>query len=179
NLEGNPLKQLPSQLFYHTPNLRSLFMLEIELGGGILTNISVANHHYNMTLEFGYFKRFRYCTYLNQVPKCYPKTDGVSDFEHLLVSIEIRVAVWLVAACTLLGNLTVFWGRFINRDDNKVLSLFIRNLAVADLLTGIYLLVVGAKDLQFRSEYFEHAQDWMGSWQCTVLGILAMTSSEV
>ncbi|KAK3849025.1 hypothetical protein Pcinc_044205 [Petrolisthes cinctipes] len=52
-------------------------------------------------------------------------------------------------------------------------------LAVADLLTGFYLMVVAVKDVQFRSEYNQHAYYWMVSWQCKLTGILAMTSSEV
>lgn len=54
---------------------------------------------------------------------------GVSSFEHLLVRVELRVAVWLVALMTLVGNMTVLGGRAFTRDDNKILSLFIRNLA--------------------------------------------------
>lgn len=50
---------------------------------------------------------------------------------------------------------------------------------VADLLTGFYLVVVAVKDQQFRSQYHEHAYYWMTSWQCTLTGILAMTSAEV
>ncbi|KAK7069524.1 Protein-hormone receptor activity protein, partial [Halocaridina rubra] len=103
----------------------------------------------------------------------------VSSFENLLLRVELRVAVWLVALLTVTGNLTVLAGRLFNRDDNKLLSLFIKNLAVADLLTGIYLLVIGMKDLEYRSEYHRHAFDWMSSWQCTVTGVVAMTSAEV
>lgn len=52
-------------------------------------------------------------------------------------------------------------------------------VAVADLMTGMYLVVVAAKDLMFRARYNEHAYYWMASWQCTATGILAMTSTEV
>lgn len=54
---------------------------------------------------------------------------GVSSFEHLLGHERLRVVVWLVALATLVGNLTVLGGRCCIGDDNKVLSLFIRNLA--------------------------------------------------
>ncbi|XP_069973867.1 relaxin receptor 1-like [Penaeus vannamei] len=104
---------------------------------------------------------------------------GVSSFENLLIRRELRVAVWLVATLTLIGNLTVLTGRLLTRDDNKLLSLFIRNLAVSDLLTGVYLVIVGVKDLQFRSVYHENAHSWMTSRGCAVTGVLAMTSAEV
>ncbi|KAK7074926.1 7 transmembrane receptor (rhodopsin) [Halocaridina rubra] len=37
---------------------------------------------------------------------------------------------------------------------------------------------MAAKDVQFRSQYHEHAYYWMSSWQCTFTGVLAVTSAE-
>ncbi|XP_064078759.1 relaxin receptor 1-like isoform X2 [Macrobrachium nipponense] len=181
NLDGNPLVSMAEATFKRIPLLASLHLYQMELSTELLLNISDAHMDSESptNLYHVYFKRFRYCGYLPSVPDCWPKTDGVSSFEHLLVRMELRVGVWLVAMLTLLGNMTVLFGRVLNRDDNKILSLFIRNLAVADLCTGVYLLVMASKDLQFRSEYHEHAYYWMSSWQCTITGVLAVTSSEV
>lgn len=52
-------------------------------------------------------------------------------------------------------------------------------LAGADGLMGIYLFMIGAYDLKFRGEYNRHAQAWMDSSQCQVIGSLAMLSTEV
>nr|XP_019959372.1 PREDICTED: relaxin receptor 1 [Paralichthys olivaceus] len=49
----------------------------------------------------------------------------------------------------------------------------------ADGLMGIYLFMIGAYDLKFRGEYNRHAQAWMDSSQCQVIGSLAMLSTEV
>lgn len=54
---------------------------------------------------------------------------GVSSWQDLLMHGSLRVAVWLVATLTVAGNLLVVWGRHAATDDDKVLSLFIRNLA--------------------------------------------------
>jgi hypothetical protein len=54
---------------------------------------------------------------------------GVSSLKHLLVKPILRVTVWVVAAVTCLGNGLVLWGRFSSRDENRVHSLVIRNLA--------------------------------------------------
>lgn len=53
------------------------------------------------------------------------------------------------------------------------------NLAVADLLMGVYLLVIGLEDHWYRNEYQTVALDWIGSWKCTSIGIVAMVSCEV
>lgn len=44
---------------------------------------------------------------------------------------------------------------------------------------GIYLFMIGAYDLKYRGEYNRHAQAWMDSIQCQVIGSLAMLSTEV
>lgn len=44
---------------------------------------------------------------------------------------------------------------------------------------GIYLFMIGAYDLKFRGEYNRHAQAWMDSIQCQIIGSLAMLSTEV
>lgn len=49
----------------------------------------------------------------------------------------------------------------------------------ADGLMGVYLFVIGAYDLKFRGEYNRHAQAWMDSLPCQVVGSLAMLSTEV
>lgn len=49
----------------------------------------------------------------------------------------------------------------------------------ADGLMGVYLFMIGAYDLKFRGEYNRHAQAWMDSTSCQVIGSLAMLSTEV
>ena len=44
---------------------------------------------------------------------------------------------------------------------------------------GVYLFMIGAYDLKFRGEYNRHAQAWMDSAACQVVGSLAMLSTEV
>lgn len=44
---------------------------------------------------------------------------------------------------------------------------------------GIYLFFIGAFDLKYSGEYNKHAQVWMASIQCQLVGSLAMLSSEV
>ncbi|XP_030883592.1 electron transfer flavoprotein-ubiquinone oxidoreductase, mitochondrial [Leptonychotes weddellii] len=44
---------------------------------------------------------------------------------------------------------------------------------------GIYLFLIGAFDLKFRGEYNKHAQLWMESIHCQLVGSLAILSTEV
>lgn len=67
--------------------------------------------------------------YAPNVKKCRPVSDGVSSLSHLLGKPLLRGAVWGISSVTCLGNLLVLWGRFTARDENRVLSIVIRNLA--------------------------------------------------
>lgn len=84
-----------------------------------------------------------------------------------------------MAIITCLGNSLVLWGRFTQRDENHAVSMVIRNLAVSDILMGVYLSIIGIQDWKFREEYHSHSFEWIASWHCTFTGVLAMISSEV
>lgn len=51
--------------------------------------------------------------------------------------------------------------------------------AAADLLMGLYLVVIATADEVMRGQYNAWAHSWMTSWVCTVAGVLSMLSSEV
>ncbi|KAK3925691.1 Relaxin receptor 1 [Frankliniella fusca] len=126
-----------------------------------------------------YFKFYYYCSFVPHVPRCKPNNDGVSSMEHLLHALPLRLTVWLVAGFTLGANVLVMSGRAALSDDNRVLSLVIRSLAAADLLMGVYLLVIASADEAMRGRYNSYAHSWMTSWACTLAGVLSMLSSEV
>lgn len=69
--------------------------------------------------------------------------------------------------------------RSFSTKEDEVLSLFVKNLSVADLLMGFYLVAIGINDVSFADKYLESALGWMYSWKCTVIGLLAMISSEL
>ncbi|XP_068083115.1 relaxin receptor 1 isoform X2 [Anabrus simplex] len=173
-LAWNPFDMVSSELLAPVANLSSL-----DLQGVHLDNLDVEIFNRLRRLEFVYLTTFYYCTYAAHARTCKPNTDGVSSSDHLLARPILRAMVWLIGSLTCLGNALVLWGRFSERDENRELSFIVRNLAVADLLMGIYLIVIGVQDTQFRGEYSRRAHHWMSSWACTIIGMLAMASSEV
>lgn len=174
DLSLNPIKVLPVMLFHDLRCLNSLNLSGIEI-----SNIDIRHFRHLPKLEFIYFKKFHYCSYAPYVRICMPKTDGLSSTEHLLVWPVLRLSVWIVALTTCAGNSVVLTWRVLSKKEDRVLSLFIKNLSMADFLMGVYLLTVGSLDVAFRDEYNKHAHQWMSSWQCTVCGLVAMVSCEV
>lgn len=82
-----------------------------------------------------------------------------------------------MAFLSFVGNASVLWGRF--RDENRNVSIVIRNLAFSDMIMGVYLLFIGYMDWMYRDSYHENSGEWIKSWKCIAIGVLAMTSSEV
>ncbi|XP_076244645.1 leucine-rich repeat-containing G protein-coupled receptor 3 [Calliopsis andreniformis] len=171
----NHLHNLPMMVLCPLKKLRSL-----DLEGINLDLLEKNAFDAFQQLEYVYFKKFHYCaTYAPKVQWCRPSSDGVSSLSHLLDKTLLRAAVWVISCVTFMGNILVLWGRFTAKDENRVLTIIIRNLAVSDMLMGIYLFIIAVADMIFRDNYNQVASSWMSSWPCTFLGVLAMTSLEV
>ncbi|XP_019390078.1 PREDICTED: relaxin receptor 1 isoform X2 [Crocodylus porosus] len=173
NLSYNPIQKIQADQFDYLKKLKSL------LEGIEITNIQRRMFKPLRNLSHIYFKKFQYCGYAPHVRSCKPNTDGISSFENLLASIIQRVFVWVVSAVTCFGNIFVICMRPYIRSENKLHAISIMSLCCADCLMGIYLFVIGAFDLKFRGEYNKHAQLWMDSTQCQLVGSLAILSTEV
>ncbi|XP_061896042.1 relaxin receptor 1-like isoform X1 [Entelurus aequoreus] len=174
NISYNPMVELQVDHFDKLHRLKSLSIEGIEIGNIQRRMFEPLKH-----LTHIYFKKFQYCGYAPHVRSCKPNTDGISSFEDLLANIVLRVFVWVVSATTCLGNVFVICMRSYIRSENKLHAMCIISLCCADGLMGIYLFMIGAYDLKFRGEYNRHAQAWMDSSQCQVIGSLAMLSTEV
>ncbi|CAG5093741.1 Similar to RXFP2: Relaxin receptor 2 (Homo sapiens) [Cotesia congregata] len=163
NLSGNKLRDLPDDLFNYNLRLQILDLDDITIEDD---EENALNRFQELSIII--FKTLRYC-----------QIYGVSSLSDLLSKPLLRVAVWGISVVTLVGNTLVLWGRFIYKDENRVLSIVIRNLAVADMLMGVYLLAIGLEDFNLRDMYNKEANKWISSWQCTFLGMIAMISCEV
>uniref|UniRef100_A0AAY4DET6 G-protein coupled receptors family 1 profile domain-containing protein n=1 Tax=Denticeps clupeoides TaxID=299321 RepID=A0AAY4DET6_9TELE len=174
NISYNPIQELQEDHFDNLLKLKSLVIEGIEIG-----NIQRRMFEPLKNLTHIYFKKFQYCGYAPHVRSCKPNTDGISSLEDLLANIVLRVFVWVVSATTCFGNIFVICMRSYIRSENKLHAMCIISLCCADGLMGVYLFMIGTYDLKFRGEYNRHAQAWMDSVPCQVVGSLAMLSTEV
>ncbi|CAH0561783.1 unnamed protein product [Brassicogethes aeneus] len=171
---NNPFKYIAKQVFTNMENLKSLNMEGIEI-----YNIDINMFQTLQNLESVYFKKYSYCSYAPNVPRCRPLSDGISSQNQLLYKPILRYSTWAICICTCVTNLMVLSGRYIFRDENKSLSLVIRNLAVSDFFMGLYLLMIAIHDVKYRDNYNTEAYNWIKSWGCTLTGMMGMISSEV
>nr|KAG5707059.1 hypothetical protein BaRGS_011770 [Batillaria attramentaria] len=55
----------------------------------------------------------------------------------------------------------------------------VANLCGSDFLMGVYLMMIGSADIEFRGQYVWKRQVWTHSAACTTAGFLALVSTEV
>jgi hypothetical protein len=68
------------------------------------------------------------------------------------------------------GNTMVLLGRLVSREPNPVHSLYIKTLALADLMMGVYLLVIAVMDWHYRDIYVKRDFEWRHSSTCNACG---------
>ena len=84
---------------------------------------------------------------------CEAPIDQFSDCEDLMRNKFLRVAVWLLGLSALLGNAFVMAWRWRTRHKEptkRVQTFLILNLALSDLLMGLYMIIIGSADMYYR-----------------------------
>lgn len=173
NLHGNGINSIEMGVFEDVRNLTSLY-----LGKNAFRRLPKDLLQPLDKLQYIYFDRFEMCLTASHVRVCEPKGDGISSQEHLLDNPVLRTSVWIMGAVGCSGNIIVLLGRLIAPTNNVVHSLYIRNLALSDLLMGIYLFTIASADHHYRGEYIQHEYDWRHSTLCNICGFLSTLSCE-
>ncbi|XP_045167449.2 uncharacterized protein LOC123530741 [Mercenaria mercenaria] len=126
---------------------------------------------------------FKFCcvrpNYLSE-ESCFPHKDEFSSCEDLMRISVLQTMLWLIGLCALLGNiLSVIYRLKYDRKRLKLgYGIFVTNLAVADFLMGIYMIIIAVADAVFRKRYIFEDDYWRNSYWCTFAGILSTLSSE-
>ena len=123
---------------------------------------------------------------LQSVTACLPEPDQFSSCEDLMRNEVLRVFMWILGLSALLGNGFVVLWRLIPRqqkgirktESGIVQSILVLNLALADGLMGVYMLIIASADMYYRGVYILYAEDWQQSIICKVAGFLSVLSSE-
>ena len=91
----------------------------------------------------------------------------------------VQICIWILGILAFLGNLLVIIWRLIDKEENRVHSFLLTNLAIADLFMGVYLLIIAIMDVKWQGQYFKHDIKWRSGLGCQITGALSMLSSEV
>ncbi|XP_060075936.1 relaxin receptor 1-like [Ylistrum balloti] len=112
---------------------------------------------------------------------CEVHFDAMSSCQTLIRSKILRIFLWIIGICAVVGNfLVIFYRTIIDRENmSKNFSVFVLNLAISDFLMGVYLMVIGAVDAHYQGVYALNAMKWRESLLCTSAGVLSTVSSEM
>ena len=112
------------------------------------------------------------------------QTDGfdsaISSCEYLIADPVLRIILWTMAVFATAGNFAVIVYRAVwDRGSlQKSHGIYPFNLAVSDLLMGVYLIIITEADTRFRGEYVLQDQEWRTGFMCHLAGFLSTVSSE-
>ena len=153
------------------------------------TNASASSMQTNLTLVDGCDTvwqdplgiKFRFCNRSDL--KSRPRQRNKGFFEPP----SLQVIVWLMAVLSLTGNGVVLISKFITLKKNyatmtsekKVHSTMVINLAIADLLLGVYLLMISIVSAVFSG--LQGRVQFLNSFTpfCNFLGVLSLVSSQM
>ena len=114
---------------------------------------------------------------------CLPEADAFSSCEDLLRIRFLSYMTWILGISALLGNSFVIFWRVCPRSDRdrgktKAQSILVTNLAIADGMMGVYMLIIASADVFYKDMYAYYAEAWQTSAICKIAGFLAVLSSE-
>ena len=184
DLSGNKLR--------HIPNIRNLNRLNfINLRDNALSKISKATfldlpNQTEITVS-----QTEICEcYVSSTAMC-TALDVRSPYltcDRLLSDKALVVMMWLIGINALGGNVFVLCWRKIQHgehkdggrksDTNIVQSFLLSNLAMSDLLMGIYMLLIASADIYFGDNFPMQAEAWRSGITCRLAGTISILSSE-
>ncbi|XP_070570225.1 G-protein coupled receptor GRL101-like [Ptychodera flava] len=126
-----------------------------------------------------YTDAYKYCCMVRkrqEVQVCSPPADAFSSCEDLMANQVLRWSIWMLGIAAFFGNLFVIVWRIKEKDLGKVHTSLIWNLAVADFMMGIYMLIIASVDMNYRGVYVTYDASWRSSSLCSFAGFLASLS---
>ena len=111
---------------------------------------------------------------------CYPHKNEFSSCRDLMRNETLRFFMWIIGIFALVGNLlSIVFRCTKDRQRLKIgYGVFVTNLAIADFLMGLYLIIIAGADAYYRGRYIENDKLWRFSNLCTAAGIISTISSE-
>ena len=99
---------------------------------------------------------------------------GLSSCTDLLPYTALRGFVWLMGISIIMANILsmAYKSYEMNhtKKSNSIECLEILGLNFADLLSGVYLFIIGSGDMYYRNKYVHYAKLWRAGTSCRVAG---------
>ncbi|XP_063967524.1 relaxin receptor 1-like [Lytechinus pictus] len=172
----NPLEYIEPGTFQNLSRLENLNMVNVQL-----ENLQADTFTGIQSLRGLSTDDYRLCCLFEETDNCSIITTTFLDScSRLMPNTFLRISLWVIGLGALIGNITALALR-CRKDDSpsaKTQGLFITNLAIADFLMGVYMIIISSADAYFGEYFFLVAEQWRGSIACKFAGFIAFLSSE-
>ena len=107
-----------------------------------------------------------------------------SSETEMIAEPAVKSAFWIIGFLVLFGNIYVIisTSKFLKQkkslDGTGFQHVIILNISIADLIMGVYLLIIAVYSAVFSGTYGEVDREWRSSLRCSIIGSLAVFSSE-
>ena len=107
-----------------------------------------------------------------------------SSEQEMIASSALKSCFWIMCVAVISGNLYVITStiRFLKtaklNTASKYQHLIILNISIADMIMGIYLLSIAVYSVYYSGYYGQIDFEWRSSLRCSIIGSLAVLSSE-
>ena len=176
NISRNFFAQISSELFCHLTQLAIFDLTQNPLDWVNSKSFEKLTKH-----TIVYVDEYATCCFIESAicSSESPPSPFISC-KRLIPYSVLRIVVWIVAIATIIGNAFVSFTRCRQKTKSRfhVQDLLITNLSLADLLMGVYLLILLSIDLDFNDYFPTRSESWRKSILCKVAGTLAVLSSE-
>ncbi len=96
-----------------------------------------------------------------------------------LMSDRVLVAMsWIIGLNAIGGNVYVISRRCVQEEKGGVQTFLLSNLAMSDLLMGVYMIIIVSADSYFGEYFPMQAESWRSGITCRISGALSIMSSE-
>ena len=118
------------------------------------------------------------CCVAIQTEDCQPQNQFVSSCSNLISSSAQRIITIIQGIIVLIGNIGAIIVQFVFHG-NRAQRYLIVSFAVADLMMGIYLLVISYIDIIYTKIFFQIVSELTSSYYCIIFGLINYMSCEM
>ncbi len=90
----------------------------------------------------------------------------------------LMVMMWIIGLNAVGGNMFVLCRKKEKNEKKSVQTFLLSNLAMSDLLMGIYMLIISSADIYFGERFPMQAETWRSGITCRIAGAMSIISSE-
>lgn len=113
--------------------------------------------------------------------QCQVTKGVIRKCDYLLETNFLRFSLWVLSLVTIASNVVALLYRIWMQVGKGFLTfqVLVCNLCMADMLMGVYLLIIGSADAAYDGYYTLHPEKWTQSFACKAAGFLSLVSSEM